>query len=393
MVMQSRHGWTMRFALLILSLASARPVVACSVAVGAPLYRGPRQTFFLGTALSDTVFAGPGANRWRSGGVVGQSSPHPIYGQLVRVDVPGGALPGTTTRAILVPWDYCGGMTPWVGSARWLEPGASGLYDAAVRDTADWVDGIPTFDVRAIPGSLPYRGGYDGAPVRMLSAEQLFDLLQAATSGGDGRASLRAVDSWIADRPGIKAYDPAFNVRSLVEFEVAQEALRPRMAVRGTYEVTASITGAPDRSFFIRTHDAIANLEWNPRLTPMPIDSLDAFTAYAVTVSVASDSAFNDRLRFLGRMRGEDWLQVDIGLPFTPGSRNSGARMFDAHLSDRDLALLLGEDPAIEQVREAGPLRFTVYPSGTTFELRRTLVDGRIVELRGHRIAAVTVPR
>ena len=107
---------------LALLAAPAHPLAACSQ--GVPWgYLLPRNVPFIGTALGDTLLAGPGAMRPVFAiGHTGRGQPREIFGQRVRVDRMGSrarsAFPAGTTHVVLVPWDFDAGCrtVPALGS-------------------------------------------------------------------------------------------------------------------------------------------------------------------------------------------------------------------------------------------------------------------------------------
>lgn len=92
----------------------------------------PRNVPFIGTALGDTLLAGPGAMRpIVAMGHTGFGQPREIFGQQVHVDRIGTrarhAFPAGTTEVVLVPWEFDAECSPvaWGRSARWLDPGTA----------------------------------------------------------------------------------------------------------------------------------------------------------------------------------------------------------------------------------------------------------------------------
>jgi hypothetical protein len=92
--------------------------------------------------------------------------PGPPYGQVVRVERVGGpdslrvlaALTQSGGEAVLVDWLLTGSCTTGLRESRqpWLVPGERVFVTATLRGQAGWVDGRPTFDVRAT--EFPYSG-------------------------------------------------------------------------------------------------------------------------------------------------------------------------------------------------------------------------------------------
>ena len=174
-----------------LALGLPTPARACSKASFIGI-RGSRYAHFIGVARGDTVAAGAGSVKYRTeGGHFGRGANRAIYGQRVAVEQLGTRRPGalrslgdSVREAILVPWDNGGDCqpVPWSQTAQWILPGTRGFFSAALRDSADWVNGIPTFDVHT-PEENPYpralERGYMMLPPSEdphLTAEQLLAL-------------------------------------------------------------------------------------------------------------------------------------------------------------------------------------------------------------------------
>jgi hypothetical protein len=141
--------------------------------------------FFTFTALADTLDAGWGSVSL--GGQVPQGAGR-RYGQLVRVHRVGGdaaaAVPEAVDRVLVVPWSHDAGCLPlpWTESARWLEPGETGVMWAELRDPEHWIEGLPTADIYN-PHSQPYPRkrlllpGLSPQGGELMSYDDVFDLL------------------------------------------------------------------------------------------------------------------------------------------------------------------------------------------------------------------------
>ena len=156
--------------------AIAAESMRCSL-VFFPTGRSAGDTYFIGTARSDTMLAGPGTlHPTGLGGHAGDGRPRPVYGQLVRIDTVAGGHADDVRRALgrfserdvlLVPWDYDPGCetTYWNRSARWVEPGLVSFYEARLRPDSLWVGGRPTLDVfygstKPYPHNPSFRADY-----------------------------------------------------------------------------------------------------------------------------------------------------------------------------------------------------------------------------------------
>jgi hypothetical protein len=208
--------------------AAALPVGAHACSVSRfPVFGGSAN--MIATATADTLPAGPGDMRYevdarRSGG----AAPREVYGQVVRVERLGsaaaGALPAGTDRVVLVPWDLAPDCKTllWTASARWMEPGARGLFHAWLRDPAHWVAGLPTLDVHQ-PWTQPYP---DDVILRhragpLLTAEEAFELLETLPTyeehTADGERAWARLREWVRVHPELACRFPATDVLPTAE--------------------------------------------------------------------------------------------------------------------------------------------------------------------------------
>lgn len=196
--------------------------------------RGTTITYFVGTAVAETVLAGAGAVRpTGAGGHWGSGRPRAIYGQVILVDTLGGAesvrvraaLAERGDRAVVVvPWDYDPGCEPtyWSTSARWVEPGLEGFYTVQLRAESLWASGRPTFDAfmadfEPYPHGAFYPAGYRGTDAlrsrSSLTAREMFSLytvLPVYTGGASpDSAALGPLRAWEAAHPELARKYPA----------------------------------------------------------------------------------------------------------------------------------------------------------------------------------------
>ena len=268
-----------------LALALPAPARACSKAYFIGI-RGPRYAHFLGVARDDTVAAGAGSVKYRTeAGHFGRGANRAIYGQRVTVEQLGTRRPGalralgnSVREAILVPWDYGGDCqpVPWSQTARWILPGTRGFFSAALRDSVDWVDGIPTFDVHT-PEENPYpralERGYTMLPPSEdahLSAEQLLALYNVLPTfeelERDAEGALAPLRQWRRDHPEEQTRFPVPWILQIVLWEAEKHRVRAiRSPIAGTYRVTISLPDRDSLTFFART-------------TLRPRSTLDALT-------------------------------------------------------------------------------------------------------------------
>ena len=234
--MPHRVRWIVPFALTfgltLLNLAAASPATLCSMRP-LPAIRNASMTHFVGEALKDTVFAGPGLVMPRMDlGQWTQAEANRVYAQLVRIDSLGGfgetALEVTFSRrgsrdVAVVPWEYGPSCEPriWTKSVRWIEPGLVGFYAVRLRPDSLWIDGRPTFDALAAnlqpyPHAPFLRRGYRGtralAERPSLDAHEMFGLHEALpvyVGRSIDSASVDNILRWEAANPELARKYPA----------------------------------------------------------------------------------------------------------------------------------------------------------------------------------------
>jgi hypothetical protein len=196
-----------------------------------PVLRDRGTTYIVGTALADTVLAGPGnlrpsdlSGNWR------RVTEPAVYGQVVRVDSLAGAGDSTVRRAldqrhptvVVVPWDYDAACQPIYrnGSAQWATPGLSGFYRLALRPPASWAGGRPTFNafiatIQPYPHGSFLQAGYRGSDALRyrpsLTEREMFSfyaVLPTFDVRGDS-ASLEPLRRWVAEHPELAVKYPA----------------------------------------------------------------------------------------------------------------------------------------------------------------------------------------
>lgn len=227
----SKALWSVRLAFALIAAASAaspgtasaEPVnsLLCSLEpFGAP--PDTSRTFFLGTALPDTVavHSAPARLRLPRGELA-----EPVWGQEIRVE----RIAGPGARAIkagdvvvVIPWGYGADCRTerWWGSAHFAEPGQTGLYRITLRERELWMGGRPTFDAKyANFEPYPHASGYrrfersDGRASRVfdpdyaLTPEQLFEVFQRV-AGEDVTRTRNALLEWAETRPDLASRYP-----------------------------------------------------------------------------------------------------------------------------------------------------------------------------------------
>ena len=233
---------------------------------------GAGHVHFLGVARGDTIAAGAGGVKYRiAPGHFGRGRARTIYGHRGDVEKLGRRRPGalralgnTVRQVILVPWDdgaYCNPV-PWSQTARWVPAETRGLFEGALRDSAHWIDGIPTLDVHT-PEATPYplvieRGGLligAGTGTRPdLTAEQLlglYDVLPTSEElASDVEGALAPLWQWRRITPG--NHTDSLHIQLFERFSGETGDYR-QSPVAGTYRLTISLPGRDSLVFFART--------------------------------------------------------------------------------------------------------------------------------------------
>ncbi|HJR65801.1 MAG TPA: hypothetical protein VJ802_05195 [Gemmatimonadaceae bacterium] len=138
-----------------------------------------------------------------------------------------------------------------------------------LRDSVDWVAGIPTLDVHA-PRATPYpwaferEGGlirrmYDsGGPHEGLTPEQLLGLYNVLPASGavksSGEIALAPLRQWMRDHPDEASRFPAATILHSAFWEAELERVRAlRSPVAGTYRLAVVLPTGDSLIFFART--------------------------------------------------------------------------------------------------------------------------------------------
>ena len=237
--------------------------------------------WFLGSALPDTIYAGPGTVQIKGAGSghAGPAGAGAYRGQLAAVErlEPqaaerlGEALRAAGNRVALVAWDYdaaCA-LLPRVARADWVRPGTRGLYEGVLRPREYWAAGIPTLDVFA-PEFVPYPwvGGIGARPgrdssSRWATAEQLFEYLSALPASFDGpgeysERSSRWMQQWAKEHPALAALEPIAGTIALSRGTDLRERAsfhRIKSEIAGTWRLELTLAGGDTLVFFARTSE------------------------------------------------------------------------------------------------------------------------------------------
>ncbi len=233
-----------------LALVSLSPILGeatsismrCSVVPFSGL-RSSQLTYFIGTATSDTVEAGPGSVQFNlEEGHSGRPQPRTIYGQVVRAERIGGAhadllrehfARSSSPEVVLVPWDYDAGCdrSLWPQSAHWIEPGQPGFFTVELRPREHWVGERPTFDafmaaMEPYPHAAFYRYGYGGTDALRstpsLTVEEYYALYEAMPDWREfdiaPRKSTEALWRWKRENPSLASKYPATKILESIKY-------------------------------------------------------------------------------------------------------------------------------------------------------------------------------
>lgn len=418
---------TSRAVLLAVSLgAAAVPAAACSLIAPWGL-RDASTLPFMATALADTLVASAGTMRVTvQEGHFGRGRPRTIHGQLVRLDSLGargrGAL-GDATHAVLVPWDYGADCSPvaWGRSARWIAPGAHGLFTAAPRPREHWVKGLPTFDIVGIQFQ-PYplaRAGFGrfvepGTP--LLPAVELMHLLDSLPPRfplTDTLATRRVLTALLEDTARARAYPVSQLIRDAT-YTLAEGRLRLMAApIPGTFALEVAIGEAPWRPLFVRTMArpmSVIGDTLPPPARPSPFDVSPYIGLEVYTAAAPQREALPGDCRAIADGRALGYLGVETdGRPLGASFRGTfDARLLDAILTPAEVAardslrradlerMRRGERPS--DALEPGPyrprwnLRWTAGP-GDSLQVsgELTLLPHGRIRVRGHRVDAAVL--
>lgn len=423
---------SMRVAVAIVAGAggAVMPSVAAACSWGPfPTIRSEGLTFLIGTAVADTVRAGPGAVKYSvADGHLGPAGNRVIFGQVVSVErltgFDGARLPANVPQVVLVPWDYGPDCTPTplIQTARWVTPGLRGLFRGILRARSHWVNGVPTLDVFN-PAREPYPSGptesasrQDARPDSSLSIDELFPLLKLLPDSRRlGNAEERAVEplmNWARANPELARRPPMADVVATANAIVREARVRRvKSPVVGTYRFVVFIPGDSDRVFFART-EANPATEWQVNRTgsqpgdPTVIPPMEGYFVLAVPMpSLAAlprgcGARQSDRAAYLALVSdppitgpdGLEWrgmIEFDLIAGAFPG--DSAVAAYSGAWQERYRRRFK------ERLPEETPARFTLN-TGEPMRVRLdfTLDDGRQLVIRGERIsldAAECLPR
>lgn len=271
------------------------------------LPRSSDNVWFLGSALPDTVFAGPGRIQSTGAGPghAGPGGAGAFRGQLVRVtrldpafeQQLGPALRSSGGRMVLVGWDYDAACQrlPRVARADWMQAGRSGLFHGALRPRESWAGELPTLDVFA-PEFVPYPEApglsdglrRDGRP--MASPEQLFEYVTAVPAGVWSAELDSRLQRWAKEHPQLAGLSPiseeielmhSIELHRLASFHVIKSP------IAGTWRIEVALARDTLR-FFARTtetplsaaYDSVKVFEFPDDAATRPPISYDLYSRF-----------------------------------------------------------------------------------------------------------------
>lgn len=383
---------------IVAAVSLARQAGACSMVHSTPLHLWPGLAMMLATPTSDTVFAGPGKEKPSLyPGHHGPVYDRPIYGQIMRVDSALGPGARSTSRVVLVPWDYDAGCnaTPWGNSFVWRRPGASGLYSATLRDSAYWAGGLPTYDVFVTENQpLVERRGGTGSMLQIgdpaaLTPEEFFSIargFRVVTTERERHLADTAMFLWAEAHPALARRSPLDEGLSFAGYDRwrIRDVVLP---TRGTYRVSYRI-GADSITVFART-DAKPNDVWDGKtyLAPGSVETRLASDGYFVTGWNAADTL---------HWSPPQATTLDWSIAREPIVSNGRVTTWRGAIYTNMVpeALLTPElKKTIGEMNYGLEVRFSVVRDGSaTFEHRSQLPDGRPIVVRGVRISPSVFP-
>lgn len=261
---------------------------------------GRSDVWFMGTALPDTLAAGPGSVRFESDapGHAGPGGAGSFRGQLIRVDrLPEGADTGLAAavrdaggRVLLVPWDYAADCRTVPRTARtdWVAANTSGLFSGHLRRREEWAGVIPTLDVHA-PEFVPYpsapgleRGQRYARERPWATADELFEAVASMPRSlpGDstGDEFARSADRWAASHPALALLEPiAGDLGRIRGGYLRRHASfhRIRSPLAGTWRVTVALASGDTLPLYVRSAESPISAQYDTTrlVAPLTADS------------------------------------------------------------------------------------------------------------------------
>jgi hypothetical protein len=402
---------------LLAASAGSRPGGGrCSLIPLVP-FRAPDEVVFVGSALWDTLLAGPGAVEYTTGeGHSGYGRSREVYGQLVGVDRVGkpwqGDISSDVREVVLVPWDYAPDCRPviWGLSAQWVEPGTEGVYRGALRDPSHWADGRPTLDVRG-PEFVPYPvakrlrdrfawGGRNADSVRgELTPHEALDLFEVLPTHDSLRAdpltAIQPAEAWASANPELRERWPARGLLRFLRRSAERElVLAQKVPVAGTYRFVVRTSDRDSVVFYSRTAARPTSTLRRFGDTDDPDAELPVVGYYFPTRWARTLEDLPNRPR---PMQGEYYA---ISLVPVFESRDSAVWRGDGHVQQPANSLI--ESRAIHRAIAALNLRapefryvpafWITYPDGSVRFEWNGVRDGQVVvTVRGERISLDTL--
>jgi hypothetical protein len=417
----ARRGLAAVVASVALLLLGAVPAQACTKS-GFTGQLQANHAFFIGTATPEVVRAGAGPMEQgllRRG--VNWVLRRFIRGQVVEVERIGGPAAAHTSlqagRMVLVPWSFGADCEPerWTDDARWIDAGMRGFFIGELRDSAQWVDGMPTFDVHD-PLILPYpqrgahRRGVEGGPEQPLSAEQMFSLhatLPQPDSGARSpEQSIRAMRDWAAAHPELARRPPAAPILSQGYTVAETQRIRGLdWLLAGTYRLTVTLTGVEPRVVYMRTASR-PDGPWHLEIEdPQEFDPLRPRRAAGLRVFALAAPSLGE---LSTAQRAQRHRETPIRIREEPQRTREGNSIWRGEVDVSFLTAQLPADPLVRFFQldyrsEAGrraasreaeelPASFTLLPDGQVRVSQEIVLrDGRALRVSGERVSGEIV--
>jgi hypothetical protein len=280
------------------------------------------RTFFIATSLEGTVPLDPPNTLTPA-----------VYAGIERsaADRPGSKWLREGARVILVSVS-CSHQP--LESETWLAPGTRGVFWGVVRKRQEWIDGLPTIDVRFTQDQpFPHRprmGPMLGLPDR-ISLEEFYSLLEALPTrselSGSRRSRERGHDrmlQWQADNPEAQFRFPAYQLLWMVFARSPRYPplnAPPSPDLSGTYSVRVIVPGWEPLERIVRT-DARAAGNWPPQPRLEPPRQPTPFWPEGIGVafiaidhdSVANDAETRERLAGTSNCTGAVYVRLTVDL-------------------------------------------------------------------------------
>ena len=388
-------------------LAPSAEAGACSISRFEP-WSYERATFFIASALPDTLPAGPGGKVFYSHDPRRaeplQQPEWPIHGQVMRLVRTGGYAADSVARVaerfgsevVVVPWDRRGDCMPVASEGgRLVPPGRNAFLSVALRDPEHWVRGRPTFDADI---GAAYTGPDEEYPPTTadsaLTLDRLFEvhtvLRPFEEFERDPERAAEPLLAWVRANPDVRRSGPIVEMlRMSMMFTEDARVSRIVPPMAGTYRLSIVTEGASPRELLIRTKGPptpwLAHKFAFREDGEEEHDPLEPGEGYALKVRGAG-------LRGMGSCR-----EGEVGIIEQAVPDGRGGDQWRAELSWLFLRSCFPRDATIEAAvaaydrtgggRDPLPGTFTRAPDGTIRFHQVLRVEGRVLmEVTGERV-------